>query len=258
MADWNLLRISFPRQRPQPCTGGTTRNEGQYFLHEGAPCGSGNHRGLYCSQPVSKTGSRPVVGVKHDMQMRQVPAHLINIVKSDHMQRRAPSDARELVRAMQVADDATVGSAPTRALTLTPVLLLDEGRNFVRVADYELVGAGHSSSISPAGIWTPDHPVLPLNVITSVCCPGPRMVLVLFRSKSGSLGKTTALTKETVRIFAGLACEPPHRSRSGARPCLSFDQSSGAARDADDYTVGAPCDGRAVAARAIATCNNSR
>jgi methenyltetrahydromethanopterin cyclohydrolase len=59
--------------------------------------------------------------------------------------------------AMQVADDATVGSAPARALTLTPVLLLDEGRNFVRVADYKLVRAGHASGLSPAGIWTPDH-----------------------------------------------------------------------------------------------------
>jgi hypothetical protein len=73
--------------------------------------------------------------------------------------------------AMQVADDATVGSAPARALTLTPVLLLDEGRNFVRVADYKLVrligrattlanmrsNPGHASGLSPAGFWTPDH-----------------------------------------------------------------------------------------------------
>jgi hypothetical protein len=44
-----------------------------------------------------------------------------------------------------------------RALTLTPVLLLDEGRNFVRVADYKLVRAGHASGLSPAGIWMPDH-----------------------------------------------------------------------------------------------------
>jgi len=82
------------------------------------------------------------------MQMRQVPAHLVNIVKSDHMQRRTPSDAPELVKAMQVADDDTFGSAPTRPLTLTPLLLLDEGRNFLRVAKDKLVGAGHSSSIS--------------------------------------------------------------------------------------------------------------
>src|SRR5262249_36284383 len=33
-------------------------------------------------------------------------------------------------------------------------------------------------------------------------------------SKPGCLGKTAALAKETVRIFAGLACEPPDRSRS--------------------------------------------
>ena len=96
--------------------------------------------------------------------MRHVPAHLINIVKSDHMQRRAPSDARELLRAMQVVDDATIGSAPARALTLTPVLLVDEGRDFVRVAEYKLVRAGHASSLSPAGIWTPDTGVVLLKI----------------------------------------------------------------------------------------------
>ena len=111
------------------------------------------------------------------MQMRQVPAHLVNIVKSDHMQRRTPSDAPELVKAMQVADDDTFGSAPTRPLTLTPLLLLDEGRNFVRVAKEKLVWAGHSSSISPAGIWRLITVAVPPNVILC-CCPEACMVLV--------------------------------------------------------------------------------
>ena len=106
------------------------------------------------------------------MQMRQVPAHFINIVKSDYMQRRTPSDAPELVKAMQVADDDTFGSAPTRPLTLTPVLLIDEGRNFLRVAKDKLLWAGHSSSISPAGIWCPITVVVPLNVDHLCCCPG--------------------------------------------------------------------------------------
>jgi len=136
------------------------------------------------------------------MQMRQVPAHLVNIVESDDMQCRAPSDAPELVQAMQVADDDTFGSAPTRPLTLTPVLLLDEGGNFLRVAKDKLVWAGYSSSISPAGIWRLITVVVPLNVITYVAAPGVGMVLV---PKPGCLGKTAALAKETVRIFTGLA-----------------------------------------------------
>jgi hypothetical protein len=77
------------------------------------------------------------------MQMRQVLAYLVNIVKSDDMQRRAPSDAPELVKAIQVADDDTLCRAASRPLTFTPVLLLDEGRDFLRVAKDKLVWAGH-------------------------------------------------------------------------------------------------------------------
>jgi hypothetical protein len=54
---------------------------------------------------------------------------------------------------MQVTDDLTFGSAPTRPLSLTPVLLLDEGPNFLLIAKYKLVWAGHRFSISPTGIW---------------------------------------------------------------------------------------------------------
>jgi hypothetical protein len=55
----------------------------------------------------------------------------------------------------------------------------------LRVAKDKLLWAGHSSSISPAGIWRLITVVVPLNVITYVAAPGVGMVLVPLQVQTG-------------------------------------------------------------------------
>jgi hypothetical protein len=59
------------------------------------------------------------------------------------------------------------------------VLLLDEGRNFLRVAKDKLVWAGHSPSISPTCIWRLATVVVALKVITSVAVRGGLVLVPL-------------------------------------------------------------------------------